>query len=307
MNTIPAKTLLTTRRDPHWFATDYNMNIYKGCCHGCIYCDSRSDCYRISDFDTVRAKYNALAILREELHHKQRRAVNRSSYVQTRTGVIATGSMSDPYNPYEEKYELTRMALELIHTYHFGVAIATKSALITRGIDILSKIKTHSPVICKMTITASDDELSKKLEPGVSVSSKRFQAIHQLSKEGIFAGILMMPLLPYLTDTPENVLAIIHRAKECGARFIYPFFGLTLRSGQREYFYDRLDTLFPGSGLKSTYLRLYGSSYECRSPRVKELSALFTRECRNLGILYRMEDIIKAYRSDYEYQQLSFF
>ena len=308
MNTIPAKTLIAARKDLSWFATDYNMNIYKGCCHGCIYCDSRSDCYRISDFDTVRAKENALAILQEELRRKQR-SVNLAnlSYVNTKAGVIATGSMSDPYNPYEERYELTRGALELINTYHFGVAIATKSALITRDIDILNKIRSHSPVLCKITITAFSDELSQKLEPGVHVSSKRFQAIRQLSEEGIFTGILMMPLLPYLTDTPENILSIIHEAKDCGARFIYPLFGLSLRSGQREYFYNRLDTLFPGSGLKKLYCRLYGSSYECHSPRAKELAALFTAECQKLGILYRMEDIIKAYRDGYEYQQLSFF
>lgn len=295
MNTIPAKTLISSRKDTNWFGVEYNMNIYKGCCHGCIYCDSRSDCYQITEFDTVRAKENALGIIRDELRHK------------TKTGVIGTGSMSDPYNPYEEKYELTRQALEIINTYHFGVAIATKSSLIARDIDLLTKIKVHSPVICKITVTAFDDELSRIIEPGVSASSERLEAVSRLTSAGIFTGILMMPILPYLTDTHENILSIIHRAKECGARFIYPLFGLSLRSGQREYFYQKLEELFPGQKLKETYNRLYGSSYECHSPKAKELYSLFQQECDKLGLLYRMEDIIKAYRKEYEYQQLSLF
>ncbi len=295
MKTIPAKTLVTSRKDTSWFGSEYNMNIYKGCCHGCIYCDSRSDCYQIADFDTVRAKENAISILREELRHK------------TRTGVIGTGSMSDPYNPYEEKYELTRQALDIINTYHFGVAIATKSALIMRDIDLLTKIKAHAPVICKITITAIDDELSRIIEPGVHVTSKRLEAIRTLSGAGIYTGVLMMPLLPYLTDTPQNVLSILHQAKECGARFIYPLFGLSLRSGQREYLYQKLDQCFPGEKLKDKYISMYGSLYECHSPRENELKALFYTECERLGLLYRMEDIIKAYRKDYEYQQLTFW
>lgn len=293
MRTIPAKTLLSARKDTSWFSTEYNMNIYKGCCHGCIYCDSRSDCYQITEFDMVRAKENALAILGSELRHR------------TKTGVIGTGSMSDPYNPYEEKYELTRQALELIHENHFGVAIATKSALITRDIDILSKIKEHSPVICKITITSNEDEISRKLEPGVSISSQRFEAVRKLSDAGIFTGVLMMPLLPFLTDTPENVRSILGQAKDCGARFIYPLFGVTLRSGQREYFYQKLEEQFPGQKLMERYIHRYGSSYECHSPREKELKSLFTDECNRLGLLYSMEEIIRAYRSGYEYEQIT--
>jgi len=295
MNTIPAKTLITKKQDISWFGTEYNMNIYKGCCHGCIYCDSRSDCYQISDFDTVRAKENALSIIQEELRRK------------IKSGVIGTGSMSDPYNPYEEKYQLTRQALGLIDNYHFGIAIATKSALITRDIDLLQQIQKHSPVICKITVTTLDDELSRKIEPGVSVSSKRMKAVRQLSNAGIFTGILMMPLLPNLTDTPENVLGILHAAHQNGAKFIYPLFGLTLRSGQREYFYQKLEQLFPNQNLMQSYRNRYGSSYECHSPNEKYLHQIFTEECHKLGMLYKMEDIIKAYRSNYTFQQLSLF
>ncbi|HWT76504.1 MAG TPA: radical SAM protein [Mobilitalea sp.] len=295
MNTIPAKTIITKKPDTSWFGTDYNMNIYKGCCHGCIYCDSRSDCYQIPEFDTVRAKENALSIIQEELRKK------------TKSGVIGTGSMSDPYNPYEKQYGLTRKALELIDTYHFGVGIATKSDLISRDIDILRRIQEHSPVICKITITAYDDALSRKIEPLVSTSSKRFEAVCRLSEAGIFTGILMMPLLPYLTDNEDNVRSILHAAIQCGAKFIYPLFGLSLRSGQREYLYGKFDELFPELRLKQAYSGLYGSSYECHSPNEKELHTLFVQECQKAGILYRMEDIIAAYKNGYDYEQLSLF
>ena len=294
MQTIPAKTIISRKKDSSWFGTDYNMNIYKGCCHGCIYCDSRSDCYGIEDFDTVRAKENAVEIIREELRRR------------VKTGVIGTGSMSDPYNPYEQKYLLTRQALELIDTYHYGIAIATKSDLITRDIDILKRITEHSPVICKITVTTCDDSLSNKIEPKVCVSSKRLEAIGKLSEAGIFAGILMMPILPFLSDAPENILGILHSAHKNGAKFIYPLFGLSLRMGQREYFYQKLEELYPGQNLKQNYIRQYGSSYECRSPKAKELWQLFITECNRLGILYKMEDIINAYKSGYDYQQLSF-
>lgn len=295
MNTIPAKTIITRKMDPSWFGTDYNMNIYKGCCHGCIYCDSRSDCYQIQDFDTVRAKENALEIIQDELRRK------------VKTGVIGTGAMSDPYNPYEEKYQLSRHALQLIDTYHFGIAIATKSSLIARDIDILKRIMQHSPVLCKITVTTHNDELCKLIEPGVNVSSERFTAIQKLSEAGIFTGILMMPFLPNLTDTQENVLNIVHAAHQSGAKFIYPLFGLTLRTGQREYLYQKFDELFPNKNLKQNYIKMYGSSYECNSPHAKDLYHIFVQECNQLGILYKMKDIIQAYKQNYDYKQLTLF
>lgn len=295
MNTIPAKVIITKKKDTSWFGTDYNMNIYKGCCHGCIYCDSRSDCYQITDFDLVRMKENALQTIENELRKK------------TKTGVIGTGAMSDPYNPYEQTYQLTRKALELIDTYHFGAAIATKSALITRDIDLLQRISKHSPVLCKITITTHNDLLSRKIEPGVSESSKRLEAVRLLSEAGLFTGILMMPLLPGITDTPDNVRDILHAAHDSGAKFVYPFFGLTLRAGQREYFYEKLEQLFPDQNLKQFYINHYGAAYECHSLKAKELWHIFLKECKELGILYHMEEIIQAYKRNYDYQQLTLF
>ena len=222
MEYIEAKTMLTKCRDSSWFGTNYNMNIYKGCCHGCIYCDSRSECYRIEEFDKVRAKKDSLLLLRNELQRK------------IRTGIIGFGAMSDPYNPFEQELELTRHSLELVDAYGFGAAIATKSPLITRDTDILQSIAEHSPVICKITVTAADDELSKKVEPNASPSSKRMNAIKQLSESGIFSGILLMPVLPFIEDNEKNITAIVDMAADSGAKFIYPAFGMTLRGNQRK-------------------------------------------------------------------------
>ena len=234
MEYIDAKTILTKCKSTEWFGTDYNMNIYRGCCHGCIYCDSRSECYNID-------------IL-----------------------------------------------------FNFGISIVTKSALITRDIDILQNIKEHSPVICKLTITAADDSLCRKIEPHVSLSSERFEAMHTLSNHGIFSGVVLMPVLPFIEDNEENILNIIHKTAECGGKFIYPSFGVTLRQNQREYFFDKLDVIFPESNLREKYIRYYGNSYKCTVQNIGRLWKIFESECLKYGIIYKMKDIISAYKSGYE-------
>lgn len=296
MQYIKAKTIVSKTKNPNaWFGTEYNMNIYKGCCHGCIYCDSRSECYGIEDFDTVRAKENALLIIRDELRRK------------TRTGVVATGAMSDPYNPFEKELKLTRHALELCNAFGFGTAIATKSTLLERDIDILKDIKEHSPVICKITITTPDDSLSKKLEPHAPTSSERFELIRKLNENGIFAGILLMPVLPYIEDEETRILELIDQAHASGARFIYPAFGVTLRQNQREHFYEKLRTQFPGEHLVEKYQQQFGSCYECRSPKAKKLWNLLKKECTDKRIYYKMDDIIYAYKHSYKIEQLNLF
>jgi DNA repair photolyase len=285
MEYIPAKTIVTRTKNPYWFGADYNMNIYRGCCHGCIYCDSRSHCYRVDNFDSVRAKQDALRIIRDDLSKKRKR------------GVIATGAMSDPYNPYEKELQLTRNALELINAYRFGVTVATKSTLVVRDTDILKDIKYRAPAVVKLTITAADDNLCKLVEPNAPVSSERFEAIKMLSDSGIYTGVLMMPILPFIEDTEENILSIARKAKECGARFIYPAMGTTLRAGNREYYYENLDRHFPG--IKEKYIKRYGERYSCTSPKAKKLWSHFSEECRKLGLLYKMSGIINDYRREY--------
>jgi DNA repair photolyase len=294
MDWIPAKTILSGYSENNlWFGTNYNMNLYKGCSHGCIYCDSRSDCYGVEIFDKVRAKENALSILERELRCKRKR------------GVVGTGAMSDPYNPFEKEYQLTRGALVQINRYGYGVAIATKSNLVERDIDLLQEISTHSPVLIKLTITTADDAMCKKIEPNVALSSQRFAAIKTLSQAGIFAGILCMPILPFIEDNENNIRAIVEQAHENGAKFIYPAFGVTLRQNQREWYYDKLDELFPS--LKEKYMITYGNSYECKSPKGKELWKIFVETCQRHGILYKMDEIIKGYKSYGQPVQLSWF
>ena len=286
MDTIPAKTIINRAKKPaDWFGAEYNMNIYRGCPHGCIYCDSRSDCYRNDNFDTVKVKENALEMIRNELRRK------------VKTGTIATGAMSDPYNPLEKKLELTRNALELINAFYFGVAIDTKSALITRDIDILQDIRTHSPTIVKITITTAGDDLCKILEPRVALASERFAALKALAQNNIYCGVLMMPILPFINDTEENIRSILRQAKESGARFCYPALGMTLRSGNREYFYEKLDEHFPG--LKDVYIKRYGSRYSCTSSKAKQLWGIFAEECEKLGMLYDMKAITSQYRMEW--------
>lgn len=291
MRTIPAKTILTRTKDATWFGAGYNMNLYRGCCHGCIYCDSRSACYGVEDFETVRAKENALSLLRDELSRK------------ARADVVSLGSMSDPYNPFEQHEQLTRHALELLAAYGFGVMIATKGSLVTRDADVLREAAAQQPVIVALTVTTCDDALAAKLEPHAPPPSARLEALRQLSAAGLFTGVLLMPVLPFLEDSAENVGAVVRAAGRAGARFVYPMLGLTMRQGQREHFYACLDESFPG--LSQKYRARYGERYVCRAPGIKALGAAFLQACGEFGLLGRMSEIVAASRQGYD-RQLSF-
>ena len=293
MEYIPAKTILQRNRDTSWFGTDHTINLYRGCCHGCIYCDSRSDCYGIEAFDRVRAKQDALRILRDELCRK------------VKPGFVGMGSMSDPYNPFEESELLTRHALELLDAYGFGAAAATKSDLIVRDKDLYQSISAHSPVVCKITVTTVDEALAAKLEPGAPAPARRLAAVRALACGGIFTGVLLMPVLPLLEDGEEQVLAVVERAADAGARFVYPAFGMTMRPGQREHYYAALDREFPG--LSERYRRRYGERYTCTSPRARQLWEAFRARCGELGLLYEMRQITAAAKRGYGDRQLSFF
>lgn len=296
MDTTKAKTLLSKNKYPEgWFGCDYTMNLYRGCHHGCIYCDSRSECYHNDKFDCVVMKENAIELLRNELSRKKKK------------GVIGIGAMSDTYNRFEEKYELTRQALQMIQQYHFGVSIETKSDLVVRDIDVLQEIQKHHDVIVKITITTVDDQLSKIIEPGVCPSSQRFLALKEMSRAGLFTGVLLHPVLPFLTDSPQNIENIVKLAYENGAQFIHCYFGVTLRDRQRDYYYQQLDKSFPH--LKEKYQRIYHNSYQCLSPHYQQLKYVFEQACQKYGLLYRMEDIIQAYRlhKNQNVEQLSLF
>lgn len=295
MEYIPAKHIVLRSKDTSWFGTDHTMNIYRGCSHGCIYCDSRSACYRNDDFDTVRAKADALRIIRDDLQRK------------VRPGIVGTGAMSDPYNPFEAELCLTRNALALLDAYQFGVAIATKSDLITRDIDILKEISTHSPVLCKLTLTTVDDALAAKLEPRAPSPTRRLEALRALSAAGLHTCVLLMPVLPFLEDNEENVLAVVDRARDAGVKYIYPAFGMTQRDEQRAWYYGKLDALFPGRGLREKNEKAFGTRYVCTSPKAKRLWDVFSARCRESGILYEMRHIVSDYQRGYADRQLTFF
>jgi DNA repair photolyase len=231
--TIPAKSILSKVKDApdSWFGITYNMNLYRGCQHQCIYCDSRSECYQLGDLADIRIKENALALLEKELKSKRAK------------GTIGFGSMNDPYMPVEKNEELVRGALKLLVRHHFPVHILTQSDLIVRDIDLLQQLSTNYAA-ASLTITTSNDELARIIEPAAPVSSRRFEALRRLSEEGIHTGVMFMPLLPFINDTWEEVEDLILRAKDAGAGYLLFYPGVTLRKGSREHFYQKLESHF---------------------------------------------------------------
>jgi DNA repair photolyase len=271
---IQAKVLLSTVRPTDtWFGLRYNMNLYRGCQHQCIYCDSRSECYQIEDFTDIQVKVNALDLLRQELARKRVK------------GTIGTGSMNDPYMPIEAQRSMTGRALEIIAQQRFGVHVITKSDLVLRDIAALRAI---SPVYAAVsfTVTTADDALSRQVEPGAPPTSRRFQAMAALASEGILTGVTMMPILPLIEDDEQNIAAIVAQAHAAGARYIVAAFGMTMRDRQRAYYYGKLDQLFPG--LRQEYERRYGERYSCPSPHAARLERLFHELCARYGIATRM-------------------
>lgn len=286
---IKAKTLLSSLKEgiDDYFGIRYSMNLYRGCQFGCIYCDSRSTCYGIENFSDILIKENALELLEKELRSKRRK------------GTIGTGSMNDPYMPVEKKMELTRGALKLIKKYRFPVHIITKGDLVVRDTDLLKEIsKVYAAV--SFTITASDDGLAKQIEPYAPPSSKRFEAMKMLSEEGIYTGVVLTPVLPFITDTNENIEKIVLKCKQSGAQYILCWFGMTIREGQREYFYDALDKKFPG--LKEKYIKRYRNNYSCAVPSINDMQKKFNELCGREKIMTNM----KFYK-DSKPEQISLF
>jgi DNA repair photolyase len=285
---IDAKMLLSTSKNPSgWFGTNYTFNTYRGCEHHCIYCDSRSLCYRIDNFDELIVKRNAVELLNKELKNKRKK------------GVIGTGAMSDPYTRSEKHYQLTRGCLEAIAKYRFPIHITTKSNLILRDIDVLQEInKIYASVA--ITITTTDDELAKIVEPGASSSTDRLKALGILSELGIHTSITMMPVLPFLEDTEENILDIVNKANYYGVKNIVPWLGMSLRDRQRDYYYKKLDKYFPG--IREKYEKSYGDRYSCSTKNMKKLSYTLSNACSKYGISLKMP----TYQSEVTAVQLSF-
>ena len=281
MHKVQAKSILSASN---------GMNIYRGCQHGCIYCDSRSACYGMEhDFEDIEVKENALLLLEDALRRKRKPCM------------IGTGSMSDPYMPLEAELRYTRRALELIHKYGFGAALLTKSPLVLRDIELLSAINQSTKAVVQMTLTTADDELCRIVEPKVAPSSERFRALMELKRAGIPTVVWLCPLLPFINDTAENINGIMDMCAQAGVRGLVCFgMGLTLRQGSREYYFRALERHFPG--LREEYIRRYGLAYELPSPRERELTELFRRRCRESGIMCDNEEIFR-YLSAFEQKE----
>lgn len=277
---IVAKTLISRISEiDSIFGLDYSLNLYRGCQHRCIYCDSRSQCYGIEHFDRdVLVKVNAIEILKRELSRKRKK------------GIIGTGSMNDPYMPLEEQVKLTRRTLETIAEYGFGVHVITKSDLVVRDIDILQKIARVSSAAVSLTVTTADDALAKLVEPGAPPSSSRFRTMKRLSEAGIETRVALMPTLPFIEDSWENVSAIIEEAHRCGAKVVIPWFGMSMRDRQRLHFFRRLDESFPG--LRERYEAAYRDDYMCPSPQAADLHRRCQALCAKLGIATQVRPLL---------------
>jgi DNA repair photolyase len=266
------KTILSPRN---------GMNLYRGCSHGCIYCDARSKCYQINhDFEDIEVKRNAEIILEEQLKKKRQPCM------------IGTGGMCDPYLPLEDELKLTRRCLEIIKKYGFGIAIQTKSASILRDIEILKVINKQTKCVVQMTLTTYNEDLCRIIEPNVSTTKERLHALEKFREAGIPTVVWLSPLLPFINDTEENLLGILDYCLCAGVKGIICFgFGVTLREGDREYFYEKLDEHFPG--MKQKYIRTFGNSYECNSPNNRRLWSIFDEFCRKNNIHYHADEIFK--------------
>ncbi|MCM1299341.1 MAG: radical SAM protein [Firmicutes bacterium] len=256
------------------------INIYRGCTHGCIYCDSRSDCYQMDhDFEDVEVKINTPWLLEDAL--KRKKAVS----------MIGTGAMSDPYMHCEKELKLTRQCLEIIKKYGFGVSLQTKSTLILRDLDLICDIHRSLKAVVNMTVTTVDDDLCRILEPNVAVTSERFEALKIFRQQGIPTVVWLTPILPFINDTEENVTGIAEKCGELGVKGIITFgnMGVTMRSGDREYFYKCLDKHFPG--MKERYAKRYGLAYQLPSPDNRQLMSAFKRICKKYGMMTDTKEI----------------
>lgn len=287
MHEVEVKGILSPRN---------GMNIYRGCTHGCIYCDSRSKCYQINhDFEDIEVKVNAPELLEKALRSKRKKCM------------IGTGSMCDPYIHLESHLGNTRKCLEIINTYGFGASILTKSSRILRDLDLLKEINRKAKAVIQMTLTTYDEDLCKIIEPKVSTTKERFEVLKIMRDNGIPTVVWLCPILPFINDTEDNINGILDYCIEAKVHGIICFsMGVTLREGDREYFYEKLDEHFPG--MKERYIRQYGNSYEVTSPNNRKLMDLFKRRCSSHGII---SDVGKCfqYLSEFEeknpYEQLT--
>lgn len=285
MHFVEAKGILSSNN---------GMNIYRGCTHGCIYCDSRSKCYGFKhEFEDIEVKINAPQLLEKALKSKRKKCM------------IGTGAMCDPYLHIEENLKLTRKCLELIDQYEYGVAVQTKSTRVLRDMDLLKSINDKTKAVVQMTMTTYDETLCKILEPNVSTTKERFETLLQFKEAGIPTVVWLTPILPLINDTEENIRGILEYCVEAGVKGIICFgMGVTLRDGNREYFYKALDKHFPG--IKNKYIRTYGNAYDIPSPNNENLLEIFKEVCVKNGMIYQIKECFQyLHEFPQKYEQMS--
>ncbi|MCR4732500.1 MAG: radical SAM protein [Lachnospiraceae bacterium] len=290
MHFVEAKGILTGS------GGHYGMNIYRGCTHGCIYCDSRSRCYQFDHaFEDIEVKQNAPELLEAALRSKRKR------------GMIGTGAMSDPYMHCEEQLRLTRRCLEIILQYGFGATVLTKSDRILQDIDLLDEINKKAKCVVQVTLTTYDDDLCRIIEPAVCNTRRRIEVLEEMQKRGIPTIVWLCPILPFINDTEENIERILSECVGVGVKGILCFgMGLTLREGDREYYYAALDRHFPG--LKQKYIATYGNAYELPSPNQNVLMKKFMSVCRERDLLCTPEECFDyLHELPEKYEQMSMF
>ena len=274
------------------------MNLYRGCSHGCIYCDSRSKCYHMEhDFEDIEVKENAIELLENAMKHKRKKCM------------IGTGSMTDPYIPLEMEIGNVRKSLALIDKYGFGFTVITKSNRILRDIDLLQRLNEKTKCVVQMTLTTLDEALCRKIEPNVSTTKERFEVLLRMRDAGIPTVVWLSPILPFINDTEKNISGILDLCVEAEVYGIICFgMGLTLREGNREYFYRQLEQLFPG--MKEKYMRTYGNQYEINSPNNSASMKLFHQKCGQYGIVHdngKIFEYLNTFEEKQADRQLSLF
>ena len=287
MHDIEVKTILSAKN---------GFNLYRGCTHGCIYCDSRSSVYGMDhEFEDIAVKANAPQLLEDALRRKRKPCM------------VATGAMCDPYMPCEKRKMLTRRSLEIIEKYRCGVSLLTKSDGVLRDIDLLERINSYARAVVQMTLTTADENLCRLVEPNVCTTKRRYEVLKECQKRNIPTMVWLCPILPYINDTAENLNGILDDCFDAGVKGILCFgFGVTLRQGNREYFYQKLDEHFPG--IKQKYAADFGESYICSSKNEQELWRIFSSRCRKEGVMTSQDDIFR-YLGTYPEQerQIGFF
>ena len=260
------------------FTSDYGINLYRGCTHGCIYCDSRSAVYNINHkFEDIEVKENAVELLKKEL-------------IKRKPCMIGTGAMTDPYIPLEKRLEHVRKSLKLVYRYGFGRACITKSDLVLRDIDLLKKINEKTKAVVQVTMTTADDDLCRMIEPNVCVTSRRVEVLQRLKEENIPTVVWLCPLLPHINDTEENINALLDSCIDAEVKGVLNMgMGLSLREGNREYFYEQLDKRFPG--IKERHIEEYGDSYFIHSRDDRRLRRILRKRCEEHGIMHNQDEI----------------